>query len=491
MHNYFHLDPRFVYADLWIVVYFLIIVLLYLALQYFCSANWLETLNRFLFVPICMIVSILFASRILIVGVPRVAAYGTPAFDAVVFAIDCLAVLFCIVAVGLSWSGQRLFFNLLSRVWRLATPVVAMVGTVLLFNTAWAAVALGMNPLTNATADAAISDAQSATPNAVERDRKVVFLLFDALDARYVYDGVKNSKSVMPHLQDMLGSSLDFRNVKTVEAYTQRSVGSILSGDKVEEFEFRNRALMVRVRGSDMKPLRTTEHLFKRLQRNGLHSGVVSDIFVDGETALPYCRMFAENLRKCWNFERWVIPGDRASDGLWYLPLKLASILLPNLTLSHWDKLIGERREGYQATVDAVAAAIHDDGLDFVYAHFLLPHAPHYFDASTNTFTPEPDKLPDDEGYIHSLGLVDRTLARVRAELDRLGDDADYLLVVTADHGWAGYTGVPVVAMINGGMSAKPIDREHDWRILKRIVEAYLVDGADTYDDLAAAALGP
>jgi hypothetical protein len=74
-------------------------------------------------------------------------------------------------------------------------------------------------------------------------------------------------------------------------------------------------------------------------------------------------------------------------------------------------------------------AAVADPSLGLVFVHYPVPHFPGIFDARTGRFA-----STGVDYYEGNAALADRSLAELRAALERAGLAATTALVVTADH---------------------------------------------------------
>ena len=74
-----------------------------------------------------------------------------------------------------------------------------------------------------------------------------------------------------------------------------------------------------------------------------------------------------------------------------------------------------------------------DDGLDFVYMHFPLPHQPTLFDGTAGKFTAFNFAR---DGYLDNVLAVDNFFSEMRHKMKKAGSWDKSVIVLSADHGW-------------------------------------------------------
>jgi hypothetical protein len=88
-------------------------------------------------------------------------------------------------------------------------------------------------------------------------------------------------------------------------------------------------------------------------------------------------------------------------------------------------------RAEYVRILEDAKRAATDRDLDLVFVHWPIPHHPWIYDRVRGDFS-----LDRENTYLDNLALVDRTMAELRAAMERAGTWDETAVLVTADHSW-------------------------------------------------------
>jgi hypothetical protein len=147
----------------------------------------------------------------------------------------------------------------------------------------------------------------------------------------------------------------------------------------------------------------------------------------------PYCRLFGDMLTSCFSFSHshfdW--KGENLESNL--LDCMLGKVF--------WLVPIGDRYSStieYFRMLDYAKKVAVDEGLDVVFLHFRIPHAPYIYDMEKEEFSILYDVIssPTGKGYFSNLVLADITLGQIREALESSDLWKKTTLIVSADHWW-------------------------------------------------------
>jgi len=311
------------------------------------------------------------------------------------------------------------------RCWRLLPHLVLIglpIGLVLLANGTGAVARIGPPALT--PTPRVLAPAQDAPKAAA---RRVVWLIFDEFDYRLGFE--KRPDDVPLETLDALRKSSFFATAAvSPAAATTISVPSLLIGETVAKTDVLNDGFQVRIDAS--KPGRAwseMSNIFESQHRAGRRVGAF------GQDFIPYCRTFADRMRRCWEMSRdWERPSGVVDQSQQFLRRAISFVPVVNrwLVPEFFDP--GLRYEAFADTIDRAAG---DTDLDFVYAHWMVPHTPYVFDRHTRQYVGAVNEDSHDR-YFSNMVLADilikRTLAALRAE----GSARDWALIISSDHHW-------------------------------------------------------
>jgi sulfatase-like protein len=317
--------------------------------------------------------------------------------------------------------------------------------------------------------------------------KRVVWILFDELDQRLVFD-LHKPEVPMPEMDRLRAESLTASQAMQTAAWTTQALPSLLSGVIYSGVRLEGADELRVTLPDDPKTMlwRDVPNVFKKARALGVNAALVG-------WHHPYCRVFGDSLVRCMD----VVSGhptpalirETASDeegllrtvrSLFELQLagvkEIFSTARAPVTETIRDVYVQRRhQEQYFRIRDRALTDIADPRLDFVFVHMPAPHPFGLYDRARRDFTLNPLL-----GYADNLALVDRTWGEMRWALEQAGLWDWTSIVITADHGlrpdvWRGHIGwtdelerltggrqserVPLIVKIAGESDAAAYDR--------------------------------
>jgi len=172
-------------------------------------------------------------------------------------------------------------------------------------------------------------------------------------------------------------------------------------------------------------PWNSLPNVFSRAREAGFNTAVVGWYH-------PYCRVLNESLTACWWWEaarQHNSMGERLPELLLNQPRRLfeTSLLSPfgQSLMTH------QHIRTYRAMLERAEQVAADPQYGLSLVHLPVPHAPHFYDASSGQFTRSNSRI---SGYWDSLQLLDRTLGELRRAMEGAGTWDATAILLSADH---------------------------------------------------------
>ena len=257
-------------------------------------------------------------------------------------------------------------------------------------------------------------------------DSRVLFLLFDGLDYRYVFP--ERPKSIhLPEFDRLTEQAVTFSNMLTVAQYTRLAIPAMLLGKPVSEAEpiDENTLLLTFEGDAEQHSFSSMPHLFSAVRARNKTLSIAGFYH-------PYCRLFQGLYREClriWRTDPYFFKDHLGSAE--EIQHRFAEALLdafhrpiiPNFRAVWKYRLISQR----------VKQMVHKFDVDMIYVHLQEPHRPYIYNAKRDRITPF-SILPS--GYFDNLELVDRFLGELRRAMESAGYWDNATVIVTTDHAW-------------------------------------------------------
>jgi len=249
---------------------------------------------------------------------------------------------------------------------------------------------------------------------------RVVWIVFDELDYRLTFPD-RAPNLALPHFDRMRAESLFATNATTPADNTLYSVNSLLTGVSLASIA----TLDASHATAGGVPLTSLPTIFSTVHGMGENSAVAG-------WYLPYCRLFSEDLAACsWhdmenslNDIQGTFAESLASQAQSLFEYGYVSIFSPSLRARHRTRMI-------EAMTEESRRYAADPSLDFVFLHLPAPHAPHYYDRFSATFT---RRSAGPANYPDSLALADRMLGDIRESMTEAGLWGSTTVLVSSDH---------------------------------------------------------
>lgn len=291
---------------------------------------------------------------------------------------------------------------------------------------------------------------------------RVVWIIFDELDYRLSFPE-RPSHLDLPQFDRLRAESVFAANAISPANNTPISVTSLLTGTNISSI-------------SSLDPSRsaTRPTIFSSVHHLGGNAAA------DG-WYLPYCRLFSADLAACAVHAAATLVTETSGSFMESVVLQLRSLLESgNFSILHPALREAARVGMIQAMRDEAPRYAADPVLDFVFLHLPTPHAPHYYDRRSRTFTGRDAGAA--QRYADSLALADVILGEIRESMTRAGLWDKTTVLVSSDHpnrsskDFDGKTDprVPFLLKLAGQTSAVPYDAPLRTIVTKPLLEAIL-----------------
>jgi hypothetical protein len=261
----------------------------------------------------------------------------------------------------------------------------------------------------------------------------LVFLIFDEWDYNWTFP-FRPAHLHLPEVDRFAAENISFTHAYAPTNQTFRSIPSLLTGRVVEQARtVPGPDLMLKFRGeSRWIPWSQVPDLPYQLGTQGLRTCFITH-FHAFSPAYMRARPNLEIRRKPY-FGEWEIGQSRYRTFGGSLVRQWRCILenLPgiNFVLNHEGK-VDSVPTVYLHALDETLEAIHSRSFDAIIVHWPIPHAPVIVDPTTGDFSAHP---PKGLRLTENLLLVDKTIGRIRREMEADGLWKDATVVLTSDH---------------------------------------------------------
>ncbi len=261
-------------------------------------------------------------------------------------------------------------------------------------------------------------------------NRRAMIFVFDAWDFEETFEP-EDPTVELPEINRLTADSILLRSASFGEN-TLVAIPSLITGREIVTEEA--------VRGIDLRIGDANPEQSSLFSRN---KTIFHDVFALGGNSAavgvgvhPLCLLFRDVISSCRGLGYWPSRTNesvltRIDDVLVLIGLQfpgaalLRPIMEPKLHANPFA-------DNYLSDMEAIERALTDSSFQFVYAHLLLPHGPFFYDRFKNDFV-MPSAVPD--GYRDALELVDRSIGRLRRNLEKSGAWETSMVIFTADHG--------------------------------------------------------
>lgn len=267
--------------------------------------------------------------------------------------------------------------------------------------------------------------AAGAAPPAPARSPQTataVILLFDELDQRLLFDE-RPAALKLPAIDKLRSQALYATAAYSPGSSTLVALPGLIVGRSFEKAVPRGSSELLLTADNSRPPIPWSEqaNIFTDAGSSGVDAHVVGWYH-------PYCRLFGGQLTSC--FSEPVFETALARPDVQSLPRALQA-----QALTLWP--MNRRRLAIQAYCDLLhhlLGVVRAKRAGLVFAHMSVPHIPGIFDPGRQRLSQT--RGSHVSGYVDNLALVDRTLARVRSEMEKAGTWGGAMIIVTSDHPW-------------------------------------------------------
>lgn len=247
---------------------------------------------------------------------------------------------------------------------------------------------------------------------------KTIFLIFDELGYKALFEEKHDKKDMdLKNFMYLRDHSLFFSKVPSMWISTTDAIPAITIGQNISS-KLLDGDLWVVYQDGRQQPWSESDNLFSTL------AGAGKKLAAAG-TFHDYCGIFSESLHDCTQRYFPALTGVQPINGLYQgVRSYLAS-------LSPFHKRI-EAMKINQHIENSVLGILGDSEIDFVFAHFMMPHTPNIYDRKKKSYDPFKFGLT----YLDNLQLTDDVLGRIIDQLKRMGIWDTSTLIVSSDHHW-------------------------------------------------------
>ncbi len=246
---------------------------------------------------------------------------------------------------------------------------------------------------------------------------RVVWIIFDEMDWRYVFPG-RPSSLQMPEMDRLRAQSIYAENTFQPGLETSEAMMSYLAGRQVYTVEPTGKAPLRLLFLDEPKQADWPgpPNLFSQARQAGFNTAVVGWFF-------PYCRLFHESLNSCYHESM-----DTRVRG--FRPSLATSFRSQLRNLSPLE--VRQRHlKRYLAMQEEARKAVADPRLGLVVLHLSVPHGPAIYRRDRGELTLFNFRS---DWYFDNLALADRALGDLRREMERAGLWDASTVIVTSDH---------------------------------------------------------
>jgi hypothetical protein len=249
---------------------------------------------------------------------------------------------------------------------------------------------------------------------------RVVWIVFDELDYRLTFlDRAVNLD--LPNFDRVRAESIFAENATPPANNTLHSIPSLLTGVKLASIETLD-TIHATASGA---PLTSLPTIFSAVHGMGENAAVAG-------WYLPYCRLFSADLAACSCHDgensvsdsRGTFAESLAFEGQSLFEYGYGSVFRQSPRARHRARMV-------QEIIEESRRYASDPSLDFVFLHLPAPHAPHFYDRLSATFT---RRVAGPTHYPDSLALADRMLGDIRDAMTSTGLWSTTTVLVSSDH---------------------------------------------------------
>jgi hypothetical protein len=297
--------------------------------------------------------------------------------------------------------------------------------------------------------------------------RRVVWIVFDELDQRLVFD-LREPKVDLPNVDRLRADSFVASHATQTATFTMQALPSLLSGEIFSR---------VVTRGADELEVyspnapginwRDAPNVFRSARELGVNASIAG-------WHHPYCRMLGDSVVRCLDVSSGhstaMNETTAAQQGLWKTVgwlftlqrLSLEEIFRKTsapLTETAQDEYIQRAQlQQYFQLRDRAYQDVADPRIDFVFLHLPVPHLYGIYNRERGDFT-----LDASRGYTDNLALMDRTWGEIRHAIEQAGLWDATSVIITSDHGlrpavWRGHMGwTDELERLTGGRQSETV----------------------------------
>lgn len=264
-----------------------------------------------------------------------------------------------------------------------------------------------------------------AQPFAVAPKRpRVVWIIFDEMDWRYVYSSRRPADLDLPEMDRLRREAFSAENTAQAGLRTILAMPSLITGVQVSGGYDRGKDHLLLKSDSTgvTADIRTAANIFREARQRGINAGIVG-------WYMPYCRLMPDALTRCY----WESLDTEVHSFEPDLRVSIASQLR---TLSPFEKRQRHAKRFEHMLKHAMDLAA-DPTLGLVLLHLPVPHGPPIYDRRKHELTILSTRA---DWYLDNLALADSALGEIRRAMEHAGMWDRSAVLVSSDHSLRWYS---------------------------------------------------
>lgn len=259
---------------------------------------------------------------------------------------------------------------------------------------------------------------------------RILWLVFDEMDQRIVFSE-RPIGLELPEIDRFMKETIYCTNAYPPCRCTEISIPALIIGKMINEARpYSPNELMLYFDDAEgMFQLTQQQNLFSRIRQMGFNCAVSGCYH-------PYSRLIADCLVEC----RWYEAasqensvGDRVSTMVFNQFRSLFET--PRFSVFGQSLTVLKKKKQYFSILEDAKEFAANSNLHLILIHWSIPHAPYFYNRSTNEFNLANSTVV---GYLGNLALVDRTFGEIRRAMEEGETWENTVIILTSDHWWRG-----------------------------------------------------
>ena len=257
---------------------------------------------------------------------------------------------------------------------------------------------------------------------------RIIWLVFDELDYNLIYD-LRPDGICLEELDKLKQNAFFATKAMQPAGNTPESIMSYLSGKQIKELgsiKNYNELIYYTLNGEEGST-KKDESIFSKANSRGYKSCAIG-------WQLPFTNFFSEYLfqAKILNPSESYFAKLKGNKNLFYFNRVIFSMCLSKLFDWCSSKAVLWRlnimKDVYTKSISFLNDVIEQGQSDFIFYHVSIPHYPGIYNMKNSRFT------KDESSYYDNVVLVDKTISKIRKEIEKSSRKDETILIITSDH---------------------------------------------------------